>query len=725
MTDFKLDYDGEAGGPFVEGEILTFLGGETAELVLLYDQGTVGEMYCKLIQGSLPVDNDTITGGTSGATAAVNGTPFTSRFPGKIRDDTSYVASTGAIRWTGPALGTTHSCNYDGQVTNFVVGEILTFGNGSTAELIAQTDVGATGEIFFRMIDVALPADNDTISGAGGGDGNVNGAVHVRAYTPNNLHYWFSDKGDDATFVGDDEQDRTKPRISQRVGVTDVRFLGNANIDDTLSFHMYGGSVQQGGAGGEEYNAVAVSVVDADGNTEPVIIQDNALLSATTTEYWNNAYVPNAASKINLLIKVKNAGTIIDRRVVRFRALEFGRQYFTAPDATLSSGITPVSLVATDDGNNNTVEATVATWTDAVNTYGFQLVDHNNGNGATPFWAVGDTGTRTKAQYHERQKWVQRRGTAETIFGLNAQLIVGNDLTIPYDTEALGPFTEGSTLTFGGGGTALLLALDDQGTTGILYCQRLTGDAPVDNESITSGATTALVNGTPTTRLIINNLIGTFTGTDFNPTNVGVTLEAADGGPGDLFVNLLGVNQQPPNNQTGDVNTAVGNTITVFPWDGVAVDPVGDPEPDFVRLTLNTALSGAAETQAVAATAIPTWVPQTGFVRITTNGGERRLVAYNSWTGSTFTFTASENFVGDPANIGNGLMPAPVDEVAVATLTNFTGVYTANQDKAGTGDQDFVVRVTNASGAVAKQPATNTATFGSGGFSLNVTLIDD
>lgn len=728
MADYKLNYDAEAGGPFVEGNTITLsgAGSGTCELVILIDNGTTGEMYVSEITPCTFADNAVLTSG--GTTAAQDGAAYLSRFPLKIRDDLQYASATGNIRLSGtaPALGTTHSCKFDGQTTNFVLNEILTFGNGSTAELIAQTDAGATGEIFFRMIDVALPSDGDTISGAGGGDGAIDGAVHTRCYTPNNIHYWFSDKGDDASFVGDDEQDRTKPRVSRRIGVTDVELLGNANIDDALSYRMYGGSIYD--AAGTEYNAVTIAVVDADGLTEPVIIQNNALLSATTTEYWKNAYMPNSASRINMLIKVAVTGTATDRRVVRFRALEYLRNYFTAPDPTLSGGITPVSLVATDDGNNTTAAATVALWTDAVFTYGYATVDHNNGNGAQPYWAVGDLGTRSKSQFHERQKWVQRRGTAQTIHGLNAQLIVGNDLTFNYDNELTGPFTEGEILTFGGNstGTALLLALDDQGATGTMYCQRLTGDVPLDNATISGATATADINGTPTDRLIINNLFGTFTGSAFNPANIGMTLEAADATTEDLFVDLLGANQQPPNNQSGSINTAIGNVITAFPWDGATNDSVGDPEPEFDRLTLATALTGAAETSVVVTEAIPTWTPTVGQLRITTNAGVRRLISYSAYNAGTKTFTiTSTDFTGDNASIGNGVMPVGIDKIGASTTESFTGVYTANQNSAGTGDQQFVLKVQKGSGATPKQPSIGTATFGSGGFDVNVTLADD
>ena len=162
---YKLDYDNEASGPFSEGELLTFGGAGTAGLVLLYDNGTVGEMYVVMISGAVPADNESISGGTSSATADVDGTPFLSRFPAKVRDDISYNASQD-IRWTGPNLGATHSCKYDNEASGpFTLNEILTFGNGSTAELIQLTDNGSDGELFFRMVDVELPTDNDTITG--------------------------------------------------------------------------------------------------------------------------------------------------------------------------------------------------------------------------------------------------------------------------------------------------------------------------------------------------------------------------------------------------------------------------------------------------------------------------------------------------------------------------------------------------------------------------------
>lgn len=714
--NFVVDYDGESGGPFFEGELLTFSGGAVARLEILRDAGTEGKLYVSIHSGSTPADNETITGGTSAATASVNGTPFASRFPLKIRDDTSYNSTTQAIRWTGGTLGATHSCLYDGEVSGpFVVGETISFANGAKGELIQLTDNGTSGELFMRMLNTVAVVDNEVITGGtSGATAAVDGNLESRIYQPIEIHYWLRDLGDDSTSIGDDDHDRTKARPTDRVFTTIINARGNCNIDDDLSYRMYGGSWSQNG-GDDAWGGLDIGVVDNDGSTEPILIQNNAIRSDTTGEYWKNFYGGNAASRVRLMVKYRSGGVDIDRRAIRGRALELGDTYFTPPEVTLGVGISSLSLSTNPDGNNQTSAGTISTWTDVALATGYATIDHDNGNGAQPYWGVLALGSRTKNQAHERLKWVQRRGTSETIFGLNAALFVGNDLDVPYDTEASGPFTEGETLTFGGGGTALLLALDDQGTTGTLYCQRLTGDAPVDGETITGGTSsaTAAVNGTPSTRLITNNLFGVFTGTGFNPTNQGLTLEATDANNSDLFVDLMGANQQPPNNQQGIVNTDASNTVCLYPYDGSSVDAAGEPEPDFDYLSLNTTLSGASETSVVVTTSIPSWVPVSGWLRITTDAGVRKLVPYTAKSGSTFTIPSTD-FSGDNATAGNGVMPAPLDGVGE---TSFTGVYTSAQL--------MTYLVLNGSGAVPKEPQFGTVTFGTGGFAINVNLSDD
>lgn len=78
---YRFNYDNEGGTPpFVVGETLTFTSpAGTAKLAALIDLGTTGELIIgEPITGSVPANDSTITGGTSGATADVNGTPVIS-----------------------------------------------------------------------------------------------------------------------------------------------------------------------------------------------------------------------------------------------------------------------------------------------------------------------------------------------------------------------------------------------------------------------------------------------------------------------------------------------------------------------------------------------------------------------------------------------------------------------------------------------------------------------
>lgn len=72
---YRFEYDAEATGPFQVGETLTFTSpAGTAVLAELIDRGTTGEMVIgPMLTGSVPTNDSGITGGTSTATANVDG----------------------------------------------------------------------------------------------------------------------------------------------------------------------------------------------------------------------------------------------------------------------------------------------------------------------------------------------------------------------------------------------------------------------------------------------------------------------------------------------------------------------------------------------------------------------------------------------------------------------------------------------------------------------------
>jgi hypothetical protein len=814
-TYFKVLYDNQAGGEYVgEGTPgfteLTWPSGGRGQIIQDFPVGTTGKLHVALIAGSLPTDGQVLTQGA--VTADANGAATELLYPAYMRldvditDDTpvagerevDWDAAGGAPVADGNGIIPTHSLYFDGQTIDLTVGQILTFSGGQTAQLVNIIDqTGVDGEIEVRFIsnlDAGLPVDGDTFTDEGTGDGVVQGEVHPRSYTPFWLHRLLADLNDDEQFVGDDDLSMLDPTPSAKDTDQIIRLIGGAHMTDTLALHMYGGSIAQtAGAGGDtKYSGLDVQVTSPNTDSRPVLIQyDKATgLPALITDKWSNAWNPDSiAGNVRILVKTRENGVDIDGRRVKGKLLEFGDSFFEG-STTLGDATTSLALFSSTDGNNQTASGTVAgaPYNTIVLTDGYQTLDYNNGNGATPFGLSVDYGSANSLQTYERTKYIQRRGTAETLFGLNGQLVTGmnrnaafdaetaalteNQLIawgtiVAFDTEVGGPFTPGESLTFSGGakgrllllddnagtdgtmiievtegtaigdgetitgsdsgataavndvggvdtiesrsGTGWLIAYDDQGTTGNIYYQAQSGLDPVDNQlvyQLIGGVLqTVTINGAVASRTINNQFVGVYTGSNFQ-TNFGIGIDPTDAILGDLNRNLLDVQQGVPNNQQGVVgNTRSGDRVTCYPWDGSTVDANGDAVPTFAQMTLSTALTGAAET-AVVVNAIPDNTPS----------------SYTSFTGSTFTIPSTD-FSGDNASISNGVMIAYIDTVETVGTSgspgseSFTAIFgpgtTQMTVTVRRGDNDPIV------------PFKSNPVFGSTGFNVSAGRISD
>lgn len=943
---FVAEYDTLAGGSFTEeGADLTWPG--SSGFIITDVAGAVsteGKLHVALLTGSIPTSGQTLTQGgvTASCTGpASNGDAASLLYPAYAREDLA-VAAAGPLSWTGPALGATHSFFFSGQTSNVVAGEILTFTDGQQCEVVTvESDAGATGELSVRWItDIdtgQFPDDADTFTGSIAGDGALDGVVHPRCYSPLNLHRFLQDLADDRRINSgsDDIMAVYKPTPSRRNTDQIVQLRGTYVINDTIAQHMFGGSVEQLD-GDTLYSGLALAITD-DGTSEPVVIQDDGVV----TEYWGNAFMADSiAGRVRVVIKTRDDGVDIDGKRIKAKLLEFGDTYFEG-NTTLGVGETGLAVFSSQDGNNQTAVGTVAgaPYNTIVQTEGFQNIDYNNGSGSRPYAYELGLGSASKGQAYERTKYIQRRGTAETLFGRNAQLFTGITINWAYDAEsgnftepeevawgnqvpytlsvtpaaqvwqvddsgptfvdqttgfndatganftpfpateavadyvAIGldqPFarisfdaaggtagvggvvvweywdgsawsalsgvtdgttgftagaTDGQVLTFtlpsdwkkntlnaveayyirarittvystnpvydqgfitGDGftvgeviatlddasrgrvlmhdttndilivaqdsgatafgnttdfaglssgavartgsvvsnansGTMQLYALDDQGTTGNMYGQRTRGTAPVDNQLV-YGATslqTAAVDGTPQTRVVNIQYFGVFTGADFNPANFGMALDPANAGASDLFTDLLGANQSPPNNQSGVITSgAAGDYLAVYPWDGATTDINGDPDPDFDEAQLSVALSAGVSTIVnVGTSGIPINTPAAGFLRVQRDSDlEYDLVEYSSQDGDdeyTLVGTAPS-----AAAIGRNVMRAFIDRVWATTGVNES--YTAVQ----TGSNQVVITLRRG-GVGPIVTFKGNATFGATGFTAAVQRISD
>jgi len=254
------------------------------------------------------------------------------------------------------------------------------------------------------------------------------------------------------------------------------------------------------------------------------------------------------------------------------------------------------------------------------------------------------------------------------------------------------------------GGSGILLALDDDGATGNMYIQLLSGVAPVDNLPLLGGTSNseALVNGAPTSRTIPKIFMGSYTGTLIGSYGFGVL--PVDLTASDTIEDLSGTTQTPPNNVIFTVSGLVSGE------DRVLVGPrsAGILEKD--QDTLNGGLTDNVTTAVVMTTAIPTDTPSSGTIRIQDDNGVYTRQPYSSYTGSTYTLSAAyQGSDNADATSLNEVFISYIDQLAAAATATFTSVYSS--------DRDLFVRVRDGGGTPIKTFEAP-ATLGSGGGSV-------
>lgn len=488
-------------------------------------------------------------------------------------------------------------------------------------------------------------------------------------YTVLELHRWLQDLADDASSIVDDIVDITSPTPTNRQTDNIIELLNGFNIDATAAEHLYDGSIIQAG-GDVIWDGL---VVLAPAGTRVEVIQNGALLS----NFWTTSLNPDAANGIShrFMVQVRTGGADIDGRRLLVQTRELGFQYSEFRINGTARGNNVAALAAATDLNNQTAAGTIATWSDVVNiTEGYNGIDAD-GNGADEFYySEWDLGSRTKNQFYERMKWLTRRGSASTIYGLNGELFRGitHEIDVVVGTGTFNAFEPVSWP----GGTGQLLAINNPASPLKIWIQLLTGVAPTDTQTITGGTSgaTCTVDTLIQERPLSFPFIGASTGSAIIG-GYGVGIESADLGASDRLFDLTNTQRTPPNN----VTFSVGNLVAGGSPDRVLVGPAQGGVLDVDQFTLNGALTGAAVTAVVVNGAIPADTPQTGTIRVQRASGIYSRIAYTSWTGSTFTI-GSTDFSGDNANNGANCFISYIDKDAGSTSESFTVVYNANRD---------------------------------------------
>lgn len=552
--------------------------------------------------------------------------------------------------------------------------------------------------------------------------GAAHGAAGAGYYTVIQFHRWLGGLADDAvaSAASSDFLDITDNTPSERSTDNIITLLGAYNIDDTAAEHLYDGSIIQTG-GDVIYDGL---VVIAGQGMDLQIVQNGAVI---VNDFWNT--IPNGSSFKGLnsdpangyshrfMLKVRTAGADIDGRRVLCQTRVWGFSYSEFKINGTARGNNVAALTYAADLNNATAEGTVSGWTTIANvTSGYNAIDVDNNGTPEYYYSEWNKDTYTVNQFYERMKWVSRQGSATTLYGLNGELFRGITHQFNYDTEAGGPFVEGVALTWGTGataGTGQLLALKDDGTSGTMWMQLLTGVAPTDNLQISqTGGKTCLVNGALTERTLSFPFCGASTGSAIIGA-YGFGLESTDLTSNDKVFDLTNTQITPPNYVTFTVGGLVSGE------DYVIVGPESGGTLNAAQFTLNTTLSANNITSVVIGAAIPSDTPSTGTIRVEDNNGVYRRLHYSAWTGSTFTIDTTdgnEDFLAIQATAGNDVFISYIDKLADASTASFTSVYSA--------PRALYVRVRDGGGSPIKTFET-TASLGSGGGSATAIRTSD
>ncbi len=419
------------------------------------------------------------------------------------------------------------------------------------------------------------------------------------------------------------------------------------------------------------------------------------IVSGTSLDvYQNDTQITPwwSTNHIDVLIKVKESGVETDSGNLTVLA----RYYSTLYDHFVidaSSGRNPIPLAAFSDGNNQTAEGTVATYSGITFDFGYYGGNLGNGNGVRPYDVQINCGGNTLTEVYEYLKYVTRSGSVTTFSGYGSipgefYTAVG-DVRFNYDTEAVSNFTEGEQINGTGGVYGYLVSLLDNGTSGTLTLRNVHGTF-TNNMALTgvTSGTTALVDGTVDSITPSKQApFGTFAGGVFFGAR-GVWIYNMDSVDANNYrlIDSTNTAQTPPTTYP----------ITITTYDDSNNPVVGAQvfirkSSDNYSYTSDTG-NNAGNTTFVVNEVVSTDLPQTGWIHVwDASTNTKQDYRYASW--ATKTFTLRTEVTGTASSAGS------------STTLNSTGIGALDIQEG-----DTIRNTTDGSWAVVDELSTNSAT---------------
>jgi hypothetical protein len=492
-------------------------------------------------------------------------------------------------------------------------------------------------------------------------NGNIRYTGTTVNYTVIEFHRFLQDLADDASSSGDDLLDITNTTPSDRSTDNIITIYSPYNIDDTLAQHLYDGSIIQDGG-----DTVYDGIVNFGAQGIHIEILQNGGL--VTPNFWASGLNadPNAGISHRFMVKTRTAAADIDGRRLIGMNREFNYTYSEFSINGTARGNNVLALTHAVDLNNQTDIVDVAGWSTITNTEGYSAIDVTGDGVDEYYYSEWNKDSYSINQLFERAKWLTRRGSTSTLYGLNGDLFRGITHEITVDTNT-GNFEAVEPISWTGG-TGQMLAVNNEAAPTKMWIQLLTGVAPSNGQTITGTTSTATcdVNETIISRTISQPFVGASTGSAIIG-SYGLGIEASDLSSQDKLFDLDNVQNNPPNNVTFIVGGLVSGE------DRIIVGPETGGNIDVSQLSISGAYVGGESTFTVQET-IPSDTPSAGTFRCW-NGDTYSRVTFTSWSGSTFAGCA-----GVPACInGDNIWISYIDELASGTSASFTTIYSTDR----------------------------------------------
>jgi hypothetical protein len=243
-------------------------------------------------------------------------------------------------------------------------------------------------------------------------NGDVRHTSGATVYPVLSLHAWLQDLADDAAGAGDDLWDILKSNPSKLDGPRDaavasrLNLLPNVNIDDTAATFLNFGSIKQA-SGDVLYSGLKTlgTIVAA----SPMYVVQNG---SKLTKFWGNGH-------IQILVKVKTAGALIDAGKVRVYSRKFGQTYSDFESDLSAGGEGPAAMATALDSAVVLSESAAAALSSKVSiSVGDTTQDIGNGNGGKLYkGTITLSGGCTVQEAYQYLQYITREDSTATING--------------------------------------------------------------------------------------------------------------------------------------------------------------------------------------------------------------------------------------------------------------------------------------------------------------------